>query len=115
MPQGFPCAACAVDRGAVFFGEGSRAADMIGMFVGEKQGGNILRFAPDMFQPLFEDARSEADINQDACLLAFDIDGVALTAAGEYGKLKNGFLLSRSTSAGTWLTVDSRRWSLSAI
>jgi hypothetical protein len=47
-----------------------------------------------VFQAFFEDTRPDADIDQDARLLAFDIDGVALTAAGEYGKLKNGFPLS---------------------
>jgi hypothetical protein len=78
----------------VLLGEGSRAADMVGMFVGEKQGGYILRLPPDMLQPFFEDARADADIDQDARLFAFDIDGVALTAAGQYGKLKNSFSLS---------------------
>ncbi len=63
---------------------------MVGMFMGEKQCGDILRLTPDMLQTFFEEVRAEADINQDARLLAFDIDGVALTAAGEYGKLKNG-------------------------
>jgi hypothetical protein len=43
-----------------------------------------------MFQSLFEDTRSETNVDQDARLFAFDIYGVALTAAGEYGKLKNG-------------------------
>lgn len=74
----------------MFFGEGARAADMVGMFVGEEQGGNILRLALDMLQPLFKDARPDADVDQDARLFAFDINGVTLTAAGKYGKLKNG-------------------------
>jgi hypothetical protein len=47
-----------------------------------------------MFQPLFEDARSDTDVDQDACLFAFDINSVALTAAGEYRKLKNNSFLS---------------------
>jgi hypothetical protein len=64
------------------------------MFVGEKQSCNVLRLAPDMLQPFFEDARSDADVDQDARLFAFDINSVALTAAGEYGKLKNSFSLS---------------------
>jgi hypothetical protein len=87
----------------VIFGESSRAADMIGMFVGEKQRGDILRLAVDMLQAFFKDARAEADIDQNACLAAFDINGVALTAAGEYRKLKNSSPLSRSTSAGNFL------------
>ena len=73
----------------MLFGESSGAADMVGMFVGEKQGGNLLRLPTDMFQTFFEDARSDTDINQDACLFAFDINSVALATAGEYGKLKN--------------------------
>jgi len=73
----------------VFFGEGSGAADVVGMFVGKKQGGDLLRLAADMFQAFFENTRSDTNIDQDAGLFAFDIDGVALTAAGEYGKLKN--------------------------
>jgi len=47
-----------------------------------------------MFQPFFQDARSDTDIDQDARLFAFDINGVALTTAGKYGKLKNDFSLS---------------------
>jgi hypothetical protein len=47
-----------------------------------------------MLQAFFENAWAESDIDQDACLFAFDIDGIALTAAGEYRKLKNGFPLS---------------------
>jgi len=47
-----------------------------------------------MLQAFFEDARSNAEVDKDARLFAFDIDGVALTAAGEYGKLKNGPPLS---------------------
>jgi len=74
----------------VLFGEGTGAAYMVGMFVGEKQCGDILRFATDMFQPFFEDARSNTDINQDACLFTFNINGVTFTTAGKYGKLKNG-------------------------
>ena len=67
---------------------------MVGMFMGEKQGGDVLRLAMDMRQAFFEDARSDAEVDQDARLWAFDINGVALTAAGEYGKLKNGPPLS---------------------
>jgi hypothetical protein len=78
----------------VFLGEGSGAADMVGMFVGEKQSGHVLRLAVDMFQAFFQNARADTDIDQDARLFAFDIDGIALTAAGEYRKLKNGFPLS---------------------
>ena len=78
----------------MLFGEGAGAADMIGMFVGEKQGGDILRFAPDMLQPFFKNARADTDVDQDARLFAFDINSVALTAAGEYGKLKNNLFLS---------------------
>ena len=78
----------------MFFGEGAGAADMVGMFVGEKQGGDLLRLPPDMFQAFFEDARSDADVDQYARLLAFDIDGVAFTATGEYRKLKNNLFLS---------------------
>jgi hypothetical protein len=78
------------------------------MFVGEKQSRYILRLTTDTFQPFFENTRSDADIDQDAGLLAFNVDGVALTAAGEYGKLKNdpppssGYFLLRppSTSSG---------------
>ena len=61
------------------------------MFVGQKQSGYILRFALDMFQALFENARAYADIDQDTCLFAFDIDSVAFTAAGEYGKFEDSF------------------------
>jgi hypothetical protein len=83
----------------VLFGEGAGAADMVGMFVGEKQGGHILRFTLDMLQAFFEDARADTDVDQDACLFAFDINSVALTAAGEYGKFENGSDLSEMT---TW-------------
>jgi hypothetical protein len=69
------------------------------MFVGEKQGGHVLRLALDMLQAFFEDARADTDIDQDARLLAFDIDGVAFTAAGKYGKFENSCDLSEST---TW-------------
>ena len=89
-PHRLTRAARAVDGYAVFLGEGSGAADMVGMFMGEKQRGNVLRLALNMLQAFFEDARSDAEVDQDARLWAFDIDGVALTAAGEYGKLKNG-------------------------
>jgi hypothetical protein len=83
----------------MLFGEGAGAADMVGMFVGEKQGGHILRFALYMLQAFFEDARTDTDIDQDARLFAFDINGVALATAGEYGKFKNGCDLSGIT---TW-------------
>ena len=85
-PHRFPCTAGAINRCTVFFGESSGAADMVGMFVGEKQSGNVLRLALDMLQAFFENTRSKADIDQDARLFAFDVYGVALTAAGEYGK-----------------------------
>jgi len=65
----------------VFLGECSGAADMVGMFVGQKQGGHILRLTPDMFQAFFEDARTDADVDQNTCLLTFDINSVAFTAA----------------------------------
>ncbi len=74
----------------MFFGEGAGTTDVVGMLVCEKQGGYILRFTPDMFQSFFENARPNTNVDQDASLLTFDIDGVALAAAGEYGKLKNG-------------------------
>lgn len=100
----------------MLFGEGTGTADMVGMFVGEKQSRHILRFATDMLQPFFEDARPNADIDQDAGLFAFDINGVTFTAAGKYGKLKNGPPpFCGVAPAGTWRTVDSKRWSLSAI
>lgn len=83
----------------MFFGECACAADMVGMFVSEKQGGHILRLALDMLQAFFEDARADTDIDQDTCLFAFDINSVALTAAGKYGKVENGSDLSEST---TW-------------
>jgi hypothetical protein len=89
-PHRLTRAARAVDGCAVFLGEGSGAADMVEMFMGEKQRGDILRLAPDMLQAFFENARSDAEVDQDARLLAFDVYGIALTAAGEYGKLKNG-------------------------
>jgi len=60
-----------------------------------------------MLQPFFEDTRSDADIDQDARLFALNINGVALTAAGEYGKLKNGpplsigYFLLRPPSTGS--------------
>jgi hypothetical protein len=68
----------------VLFSEGSRAADMVGVFVRQKQGTDILRFTPDMFQTLFENARADTNIDQDTCLAAFDIDGVAFTTASKY-------------------------------
>ena len=77
----------------MLFGESSGTADMVGMFVGEKQSRHILRLAPDMFQPLFKNARSDTDIDQDARLFTFDIDGIAFTTASEYGKFKNDLLL----------------------
>jgi hypothetical protein len=46
-----------------------------------------------------EDARADTDIDQDARLFAFDINRVALTAAGEYGKFENGSDLSE---IATW-------------
>ena len=90
-PHSLARSARAVKGRAVFFGESARAADMVGMFMGEEQGGNILRLALDMLQPFFKDARPDADVDQDTRLFAFNINGVALTAAGKYGKLKNGF------------------------
>ena len=52
-----------------------------------------------MLQAFLEDARTDTDIDQDARLFTFDIDGVALTAAGEYGKFENVSDLSEIT---TW-------------
>ena len=74
----------------MFFGESPGSTDMIGMFVSEKQSGDLLRLTPDMFQAFLENARSDTDINQDARLFTFNIDGVTFTTTGEYGKLKNG-------------------------
>lgn len=78
----------------MLFSEGTGTTYMIGMFVGEEQGGYILWFSLDMFQTLFENARTNTNINQNACLFAFNIDGVAFTTTGEYGKLKNSPPLS---------------------
>ena len=82
---------------------------MVGMFVSEKQRGDILRLAPDMRQALFQHARTETDIDQDTGFAAFDVDGVALTAAGEYGKLKNGSSPSSFTNCPVYEIFSNRQ------
>jgi hypothetical protein len=62
-----------------------------------------------MLQAFLENTRADADIDQDSRLFAFDIDGVAFTTAGKYGKFKNNPPLSRSTSAGNLNTDSSLR------
>ena len=93
------CTVGSINWSAVLFSEGSRAADMIGMFVRQKQGADILRFALDMFKAFFQNTRADTNIDQDACLAAFDIDGIAFTTTGKYGKFENDSDLSGIT---TW-------------
>jgi hypothetical protein len=79
-------AAIAIDGDVAFVGEAEQAGDVVGMFVGEQDGGKTLGRAADAFEALADLARGEAGVHEDAGFAGFDVGTIAGRTAAENGE-----------------------------
>lgn len=79
--------AIAIDGDVKFVGDTEQTADMVGMFVGDKDGGKIFRGTANGGEALADLARREAGIHENTGAIGFDIGAIAGGTAAENGEL----------------------------
>ncbi len=78
--------AVAKDRNMKFIGNAKEAADVVGMFVGDEDGGEIFRGASDGGEPLPDLARRKAGVDEHAGFGGLEVGAIAGGTAAENGE-----------------------------
>ena len=78
--------AVAIDWNLEFVGDAEQPGDVVGMFVGDQNRGEIFRRATDAGKALADLARGKSGVHEDAGLGGFDIGAIAGRAAAEDGE-----------------------------
>jgi len=78
--------AIAIDGDLKFIGESEQSCDVVGMFVGDQNGGEIFRCFANAGETHSDLARGKSGVNQDAAIFSFDVGAIAGRAAAEDGE-----------------------------
>ncbi len=78
--------AIAVNGNVEFLRNAGESLNMVGMFVGDENGGEVFRGAPDAGEALPDLARTEAGVHKYPRLSGFDVGAVPARTAAENGQ-----------------------------